>query len=81
VATPDVWASVLGVPESCLRRAARKGELKASCRGGRYLVLGSWLLDWIEAGQAEAELRRKRKVPDEVSARLVEARRQRLQSV
>jgi hypothetical protein len=80
VAPLDVWAAVLRLPPSCLRRAARRRELRVSCRGGVYLSTGAWVLCWVEAGEAEAQKRRQRKVSDKARSRLAEAGRQRLQS-
>jgi hypothetical protein len=54
-------AELLGVPVSCLRRAARRKELQVSFRGGKYFVTGPWLLSWITSGEHEAEARRKRR--------------------
>jgi len=42
--------AALGFGETTLLRAIRGNELRASRRGGRYLIMGSWLLDWIAAG-------------------------------
>jgi hypothetical protein len=60
VCSLDSAAGLLGLPASCLKRAARRGELKVCCRGGRYFTLGPWLLAWLEAGAADAEARRRR---------------------
>jgi hypothetical protein len=37
----------LGLRRSTLAREIRLGRLKVSKRGGRYYLLGEWLLDWI----------------------------------
>jgi hypothetical protein len=35
---------------STARREIRAGRLKVAKRGGRYYLLGRWLLAWIEGG-------------------------------
>jgi hypothetical protein len=44
---------VLGVAKTCLPRAIRKGHLRASRRGGKYLILGEWLLEWVRGGEVK----------------------------
>jgi hypothetical protein len=44
----------LGLTKECLSREIRLGRLEARKRGGKYLILGSWLIRWIETGQAHA---------------------------
>jgi hypothetical protein len=43
--------AVLALPKGCLPREIRLGRLRASKRSGRYWVLGSWLLQWLEGGE------------------------------
>jgi hypothetical protein len=42
---------LLGVRQNTLPREIRLRRLRASKRGGRYFILGSWLLQWLEAGE------------------------------
>lgn len=42
----------LGTARDCLPREIRLGRLQARRRGGRYYILGAWLLDWIRTGAA-----------------------------
>lgn len=42
----------LDLAETTLPRAIRRGQLRASRRAGKYLILGQWLLDWIAAGRS-----------------------------
>ncbi len=51
----------VGVAKGCLPREIRLGRLRVSKRGGKYLILGSWILDWIKSG----EVTRQRKPPTE----------------
>jgi hypothetical protein len=41
----------LGLAKDTLGREIRLGRLRASKRGGRYYILGEWLLDWIRQGE------------------------------
>jgi hypothetical protein len=41
----------LGFRPSTLPRELRLGRLRVSKRGGRYFVLGEWLLEWLRAGE------------------------------
>ena len=43
--------SVLGLAKCCLPREIRLGRLRVAKRAGKYLILGKWLLGWIEAGE------------------------------
>jgi hypothetical protein len=43
--------AALRVKRSTVRREVRLGRLRVSRRGGKYLFLGSWLLQWIEDGE------------------------------
>jgi hypothetical protein len=42
---------LLGVRENTLPREIRLRRLRASKRGGRYFILGVWLLQWLESGE------------------------------
>jgi hypothetical protein len=55
----DSATAALGLAPSCLKREVRLGRLRASRRGGRYFILGQWLLDWLAAGTATKRKRRK----------------------
>jgi hypothetical protein len=52
----DTAQNLLRLTKSTLRREVREGRLRISKRAGRYIILGSWLLEWIAAG----ELKRRR---------------------
>jgi hypothetical protein len=45
-------ASGLGLARECLPREIRLGRLEARKRGGKYFLLGKWLLRWLETGAA-----------------------------
>jgi hypothetical protein len=51
VYTLKAATELLGVRENTLPREIRLRRLRASRRGGRYYILGSWLLQWLEAGE------------------------------
>ncbi len=51
---------LLGLAKNTLGREIRLGRLRCSKRAGKCFVLGSWLLEWIQAG----EIKRGRKTPD-----------------
>jgi hypothetical protein len=42
---------LLGLKKNSLPREVRLGRLRVAKRSGRYFVLGSWLLAWLEAGE------------------------------
>jgi hypothetical protein len=50
VYTVESATEALGLAPSCLPREIRLRRLRASRRGGRYFILGSWLLAWIASG-------------------------------
>jgi hypothetical protein len=52
VYTVPAATSALGLARECLPREIRLGRLEARKRGGRYFLLGRWLLHWLETGQA-----------------------------
>jgi hypothetical protein len=43
--------AALGLARTCLAREVRKRRLRVSRRGGRYFILGAWLLEWLRAGE------------------------------
>jgi hypothetical protein len=47
--------AALGLKRTTLAREIRLGRLRVARRGGKYLVLGKWLLQWIEAGELTRE--------------------------
>jgi hypothetical protein len=49
----------LGLAKATLGREIRLGRLRVSKRAGKYLILGRWLLAWIESG----EVRRHKPAP------------------
>jgi hypothetical protein len=51
VYTTDQARAALGLRKATLRREIRLGRLRVSRRAGRYFTLGSWLLEWIRAGE------------------------------
>jgi hypothetical protein len=52
----DQARDTLRLARATLGREIRLGRLRVAKRAGKYLILGSWLLEWIKAG----ELRRHR---------------------
>jgi hypothetical protein len=44
-------AAALGLAKETLPREIRLGRLQARKRGGRYFILGQWLLDWLASGE------------------------------
>jgi hypothetical protein len=55
VFTIDQARNALGLTKACLPREVRLRRLRVAKRGGRYFILGSWLLEWIEAGEVPAK--------------------------
>jgi hypothetical protein len=51
VFTVEQARSTLQLAKNCLPREIRLGRLRVAKRAGKYLILGSWLLEWIEAGE------------------------------
>jgi hypothetical protein len=47
----ELARNVLQLAKNCLPREIRLGRLRVSKRAGKYLILGAWLLEWIEAGE------------------------------
>jgi hypothetical protein len=44
-------SAAVRVPPGCLPREIKLGRLQARKRGGRYYILGEWLLAWLASGQ------------------------------
>jgi hypothetical protein len=42
--------AALGLRKECLPREMRMGRLQARKRGGRYWIVGEWLLAWLATG-------------------------------
>jgi hypothetical protein len=62
VFTIDQARGILRLAKNCLPREIRLGRLRVAKRAGKYLILGQWLLEWVESGEL---LRRRRpSVPD-----------------
>jgi hypothetical protein len=51
VYTLDVATRALDLAKGTLKREARLGRIRVSRRAGRYYLLGSWILDWLRAGE------------------------------
>jgi hypothetical protein len=51
VYTLESARSSLGLARGCLPREIRLRRLRASKRAGRYFLMGSWLIEWLEAGE------------------------------
>jgi hypothetical protein len=47
----DELRQLLRLKESTVRRELREGRLRVSKRAGRYIFLGAWILEWVEAGE------------------------------
>jgi hypothetical protein len=43
--------TALGLKATTLPREVRHGRLRVARRGGRYYLLGDWLLEWLRAGE------------------------------
>jgi hypothetical protein len=50
-------AAVVRVPPHCLPREIKLGRLEARKRGGRYYILGKWLINWLSSGAAHRRWR------------------------
>ncbi len=48
---------VLTLKTHTLLREIRLKRLRASKRGGRYFLLGEWLLEWLRAGEIRRPVR------------------------
>jgi hypothetical protein len=48
VYTEGAVALALDLPTATLRRARREGRLRYTRQGPRVLILGRWLLDWLD---------------------------------
>jgi hypothetical protein len=47
----DQLRQLLRLRDSTIRREVREGRLRIAKRAGRYYLLGSWILEWLEAGE------------------------------
>jgi hypothetical protein len=50
---PETLRAALGLSASTVRREVRLGRLKVARRGGKYYLLGRWILEWVEGGLVE----------------------------
>jgi hypothetical protein len=44
----------LGLRQAALERARKTGELRSTRRGGRVLMTGRWIQEWLTADQGVA---------------------------
>jgi hypothetical protein len=51
VFTLEQASATLDIPKGVLSRDIRSGSLRATRRAGRTLILGRWLLQWVEGGE------------------------------
>jgi hypothetical protein len=51
VFTIEQARETLRLAKNCLPREIRLGRLRVSKRAGKYLILGRWLLEWVEGGE------------------------------
>jgi hypothetical protein len=54
----DQARATLRLAKNCLPREIRLGRLRVSKRAGKYLILGQWLLEWIETGECRPNPKR-----------------------
>lgn len=66
VYTPAQAAALLGLAKSTFKAERRAGRLRIGRRGNKYYLLGSWLLEWLEAGELPS--RRRGKTVDSLGA-------------
>jgi hypothetical protein len=45
------FQAAFSLTKESTRREVRLGRLKVARRGGRYWILGEWIIDWLRAGQ------------------------------
>jgi hypothetical protein len=43
--------AALGLTKTTVGREVRLGRLRIAKRAGRYFVLGTWVLEWLRAGE------------------------------
>jgi hypothetical protein len=51
VFTRASFMAFFGISKNTLRNEIKEGRLRVSERGGKYLILAKWALQWIEAGE------------------------------
>jgi hypothetical protein len=66
VYTVESLRAALGLPKSTVGREVRLGRLRVTKRAGKYFILGSWVLEWLEKG--ELGHNRKREMNQESNA-------------
>ncbi len=59
VYTLESARAALDLAENTLPRECRLGRLRCAKRAGKILILGAWLLQWIEAGEVRRQRRAK----------------------
>jgi hypothetical protein len=57
VFTLATLTETLGVRVNTLPREIRKRRLRAAKRGGRYYILGEWVIEWLRAGEVRSKPR------------------------
>lgn len=55
VFTVSSFNQAFGLKSSTLRREIREKRLRYCKRAGRYYFLGSWILEWLLAGEMQAK--------------------------
>ena len=45
----------LGLAPSCVEKARKRGELRATRKGGRWLYLGRWIHEWLTADEPKED--------------------------
>jgi hypothetical protein len=72
VYTVPAAAEALSAKANTLPREIRLRRLRASKRGGRYYILGEWLIEWLRAGEirknAQKAERASQVKPDDATA-------------
>jgi hypothetical protein len=51
----DTFQRLFRLKTSSVRREVREGRLRIAKRCNRYYLLGTWILEWIEAGEVKKE--------------------------
>jgi hypothetical protein len=51
----ETLTKALGLARHTIAREIREGRLRAARRGGWYFILGSWVLQWLEAGEVHRQ--------------------------
>jgi hypothetical protein len=51
VYTTQSLQAALGLTKTTIGREIRLGRLRVTKRAGKYFVLGTWVLEWLAAGE------------------------------